>query len=130
MWLAKMGLKGPGASIRRDVAKQRKRRALPWKKAGLSRVERVIAFPQFLPITKGKLIGRNLELLADQLKFIGRFDTRVRLGIFSQPRGNGKTGLIAGLQLIASILRGLRENETRWRFCLPGVCEHWTQMAL
>jgi hypothetical protein len=48
----KMGLKGPGASIRRDVAKQRKRRNLPWKKAGLSRVERVIAFLEFLPITK------------------------------------------------------------------------------
>ena len=99
-----MGLKGPGASIRRDVAKQRKRRKLPWKKAGLSRVERVIAFLQFLPITKGKLIGRNLELLPDQRAFIediyGRSDTeRVRLGIFSQPRGNGKTGLIAGLQL-------------------------------
>ena len=77
---------------------------MPWKKAGLSRVERVIAFLQFLPITKGKLIGRNLELLPDQRAFIediyGRSDTeRVRLGIFSQPRGNGKTGLIAGLQL-------------------------------
>ena len=74
-----MGLKGPGASIRRDVAKQRKRRALPWKKAGLSRVERVIAFLEFLPITKGKLIGRKLELLPAQRAFIediyGRSDT-------------------------------------------------------
>src|SRR5262245_49214788 len=84
--------------------KQNRRRKLPWQKAGLARVERVIAFLQFLPITKGKLIGSNLELLPDQRAFIediyGRSGTeRVRLGILSQPRGNGKSGLIAGLQL-------------------------------
>ena len=64
----------------------------------------MIAFLEFLPITKGKLTGRKLELLPDQRAFIedlyGRPDTeRVRLGIFSEPRGNGKTGLIAGLEL-------------------------------
>jgi hypothetical protein len=25
----------------------------------------------------------------------------------------------------AGVRRGLRENETRWRFGLPGACEHW-----
>ena len=70
----------------------------------MSRVERVIAFLEFLPITKGKLTGRKLKLLPAQRAFIedlyGRSDAeRVRLGIFSEPRGNGKTGLIAGLEL-------------------------------
>ena len=70
----------------------------------LSRVTRVIRFLEFLPITKGKLTGHKLKLLPDQRAFIediyGRPDhERVRLGILSQPRGNGKTGLIAGLEL-------------------------------
>ena len=73
-------------------------------KPRLSRVERVIAFLEFLPITKGKLTGHKLKLLPSQRAFIedlyGRPDNeRVRLGIFSEPRGNGKTGLIAGLEL-------------------------------
>ena len=70
----------------------------------MSRVERVIAFLEFLPITKGKLTGRKLKLLPSQRAFIedlyGRPESeQVRLGIFSEPRGNGKTGLIAGLEL-------------------------------
>ena len=70
----------------------------------MSRVAKVIAFLEFLPITKGKLTGRKLKLLPSQRAFIediySRPDARpVRLGIFSEPRGNGKTGLIAGLVL-------------------------------
>ena len=73
------------------------------RKAGLSRVQRVIAFLEFLPITKGKLTGRKLELLptngpSSRTSMGGRMQP-VRLGIFSEPRGNGKTGLIAGLEL-------------------------------
>ena len=58
---------------------------LPWERKGLSRVDRVIAFLQFLPIPRGKLIGRNFELLPDQRAFIediyGRSGSeRVRIG--------------------------------------------------
>jgi phage terminase large subunit-like protein len=55
-----------------------------------------------LPITKGKLIGTKLRLLPDQREFIQAVygaSEKIRLAIYSQPRGNGKTGLIAGLTL-------------------------------
>src|SRR5262245_50925883 len=81
---------------------QRKRpRRLPWLAKGLSRVERVIAFLEFLPITKGILIGRKMRLLPDQRQFIERVyrSTDTRLGSYSEPRGNGKTGMVAGLGL-------------------------------
>src|SRR5262245_35111965 len=99
-----MGARGPGAQLRRAVAKKYKPRKLPWRKPGLSRVERIISFLEFLPITKGKLVGQHMQLLDDQRAFIediySRPDhDRVRLGIYSEPRGNGKTGLIAGLCL-------------------------------
>jgi phage terminase large subunit-like protein len=99
-----MGLRGIGSVARRIVADQFVERPLPWRKRGLSRLEKIIAFLEFLPITKGKLSGTKLRLLPDQRKFIedvyGRDENdRVRLGILSQPRGNGKTGLIAGLEL-------------------------------
>ncbi|WP_206340892.1 terminase large subunit [Marinicauda algicola] len=74
---------------------------MPWKKKGLSRVERVIAFLEWLPITKGKLAGTKMKLLPEQREFVeavyGRKD--VRLGIKSEPRGNGKSGLCSGLAL-------------------------------
>src|SRR6185295_2178706 len=99
-----MGRAGPGALRKeeREALLDRAKRRLPWKRKGLSRVAKVIAFLEFLPITKGKLTGRKLELLPSQRAFIediySRPDARpVRLGIFSEPRGNGKTGLIAGL---------------------------------
>ena len=104
-----MGLRGFQGQARkqaREAVEARKRkRVLPWERKGLSRVQRVIAFLEFLPITKGKLTGRKLKLLPSQRAFIedlyGRPDNAqpVRLGIFSEPRGNGKTGLIAGLEL-------------------------------
>jgi phage terminase large subunit-like protein len=86
------------------VAARKRKRVLPWERKGMSRVAKVIAFLEFLPITKGKLTGRKLKLLPSQRAFIedlyGRAENdRVRLGIFSEPRGNGKTGLIAGLVL-------------------------------
>ena len=61
-----MGLRGAGARSRK-VAKrnpQPRPRALPWKKKGLSRAERVIAFLEFLPITKGILAGTQDEAAA------------------------------------------------------------------
>jgi phage terminase large subunit-like protein len=103
-----MGLRGFQGLARKQakeaIAGRKRKRILPWDRKGLSRVEKVIAFLEFLPITKGKLTGHKLQLLPSQRAFIddlyGRPESeRVRLGIFSEPRGNGKTGLIAGLEL-------------------------------
>src|SRR5690625_3179563 len=103
-----MGLRGPGARAKPKAAgKTTRARRLPWLKKGLSRVERVIAFLEFLPVTKGILAGKKMKLLPNQRDFIeavyGRVDDtgrrQVRLAIKSEPRGNGKTGLVAGLCL-------------------------------
>lgn len=101
-----MGLRGPGAKKRKGAEPAPARR-LPWKKRGLSRVERVLAFMEFLPITKGILAGQKMKLLPNQREFIealyGTVDEDgrriIRTAIKSEPRGNGKTGLIAGLCL-------------------------------
>ncbi len=102
-----MGLRGPGSKSRKGVDLKRRARVLPWKKKGLSRAERVIAFLEFLPITKGILAGKKMKLLDNQVEFVEAVygnlheDGRriVRTAIKSEPRGNGKTGLIAGLCL-------------------------------
>jgi phage terminase large subunit-like protein len=78
-----------------------------WRKRGLSRVERVCTFLESLPITKGVLAGKRMKLLRGQREFIqaiyGRLNAdgrrQIRLAIKSEPRGNGKTGLLAGLAL-------------------------------
>lgn len=99
-----MGLKGRGALRQEDRDALKPLRAPPWKKKNLSRVERVIRFLEFLPITKGKLVGKKMKLLPGQRRFIeavyGRTDGQpIRIAIYSEPRGNGKTGLIAALEL-------------------------------
>lgn len=98
-----MGLRGPGAGRMRAAreAVESKPRKLPWQKKGLTRTERVIAFVEWLPVTKGKLAGTKMKLLPDQREFIEAvYDTDdVRIAIKSAPRGNGKTGLVAGLVL-------------------------------
>jgi len=66
--------------------------------------ERIVAFLQSLPITKGMRVGKRMQLLPDQIEFIlAVYDDagQTRIGINSQPRGNGKTGLTAGLALAA-----------------------------
>jgi Phage Terminase len=105
-----MGLHGPHARRKQKPnlpgPKPRKYRE-PWKKRGLSRAERVIAFLQTLPITKGVLVGKKMKLLPGQRRFVeaiyGRLDAdgrrQIRIAIKSEPRGNGKTGLLAGLGL-------------------------------
>src|SRR6187397_2445077 len=66
-----MGLRGSGARPKQKVATAASRhRTLPWKKKGLSRVERVIAFLEFTPITKGILVGKKMKLLPGQRQFI------------------------------------------------------------
>jgi len=79
----------------------KRKRILPWERKGLSRVARVIAFLEFLPITKGILIGKKMRLLPNQRRFIERVygATDVRIAVRSEPRGNGKTGLVSGLAL-------------------------------
>lgn len=99
-----MGLHGIGAIRgKKKPVDVRGGKAPPWKKKTLSRLDRVIVFLENLPITKGKLTGHKMELLPSQREFVedlyGREEGQVRLGIFSEPRGNGKTGLIAGLML-------------------------------
>lgn len=104
-----MGSRGRGSLMTRDEREQAllSKRRLPWKKKGLNRVERVVSFLQFLPVTKGILRGKRMKLLEDQREFVelvygpkkkdGR--RQVSLAIKSAPKGNGKTGLVAGLAL-------------------------------
>lgn len=72
----------------------------PWE--GRGGADGVIAFLESLPITKGIKLGQTMELLPSQRTFIeavyGEGST-VRIGVKSEPRGNGKTGLVAGLAL-------------------------------
>lgn len=71
-----------------------------WDAPGLSRIDRIITFIESLPVTKGKLRGRNMKLLPEQTEFISRvFAGGVRVAVQSEPKGNGKTGLCAGLAL-------------------------------
>lgn len=103
-----MGLRGFGAAQRRKALKPSGEEGpLPWELPDLSRADRVIAFLQWLPITKGPLAGRKMELLPGQLRFVRKIygdlqedgRRKVTIGIKSEPKGNGKTGLVAGLCL-------------------------------
>lgn len=104
-----MGTRGRGALLTREAREEanKSRRRLPWTKKGLSRVERVIAFLQFLPVTKGILAGKKMRLLPDQREFVEAVYGRTKrdgrrlisLAIKSAPKGNGKTGFCAGLAL-------------------------------
>ena len=80
--------------------------AHPWEAEGLSRAERVIAFIEDLPITKGFGAGSKVQLDPFQRDWLldiygdGKDGLRqVRTGLLSVARGNGKTVLCAGLAL-------------------------------
>lgn len=104
-----MGRRGPGSDRLRaardggDGGDEH----LPWEAVGLDRPQRVIAFLEWLPITKGILQGTKMELLSEQRDFIentyGRIDDEgsrlTRIAVSSEPKGNGKTGMTAGLCL-------------------------------
>lgn len=103
-----MGARGVGAGRRKRAAEELSGYdALPWELPGLDRVERVLAFLRFLPITKGIVEGTKMVLLPSQEDFVRRVYGAVRedgkrlcrIGILSEPKGNGKTGLTAGLSL-------------------------------
>lgn len=103
-----MGLRGPGAKpIKRPqqaFGKALKRQ--PWEKRGLSRVGRVVAFLESLPVTSGPLAGKPFKVRPWQREFLesiyapdreGR--RRVRTAVLSMARKNGKSGTAAGLAL-------------------------------
>ncbi len=114
-----MPLRGPGASRQKAAAAEletRKPRRFPWKRKGLTKAEQMIAFLQWLPITKGRLRGKRMKLLPSQREFIEqafatdrRGNLTISLAILSEPKGNGKSGLIAGVCL-AALLGPLSEE--------------------
>src|SRR5215472_11616049 len=98
-----MGLRGAGAKKSNRAASFEP----PAWKHKRGRVARLIAFLEELPITKGILAGTKMKLLPGQRRFVeavygnlaadGR--RKIRIAVKSEPRGNGKTGLVAGLML-------------------------------
>jgi phage terminase large subunit-like protein len=103
-----MGKRGRGAQPRTKVAvSEPLKLTVGWRNRNLSRAERVIRFLEALPITKGPLAGTKMKLLPSQRDFIRAvYSTdpssrrrRVKLAVLSEPRGNGKTGLLAGIAL-------------------------------
>lgn len=103
-----MGLRGPGAKPMKKAAKPSETplEALPWEKPGLSRVGRVVAFLESLPITSGTLAGTMMKVRPWQRKFleavygVRKGETRpVRTAVLSMPRKQGKTAIAAGLAL-------------------------------
>lgn len=112
-----MGLRGPGAKpvkskavalplFGSDDACSPTPEILPWEAEGLSRVERVIAFLEALPVTSGKLAGKPLTMRPWQREFLEAIygpdasgGRPVRTAVLCMARKNGKTGLAAGLAL-------------------------------
>jgi hypothetical protein len=100
-----MARRGRGAvtkSKKAELTATAKRTRAPWKRRGLTRAGRVLAFLESLPITKGHLRGKKMRLLPEQRQFIERVyveNAEVSVAILSTPKGNGKTGLSAGLCL-------------------------------
>lgn len=115
-----MGARGPGAGRQRAAAANAPLSfagtlfepfaaapaAHPWEAPGLSRAERVVAFIESLPITKGFGAGELIQLEPFQREWIegiyiddGTGERQVRTGLLSVARGNGKTVLCATLAL-------------------------------
>jgi phage terminase large subunit-like protein len=104
-----MGLRGPGAKpVKKKPAEAvaEPLEALPWEAEGLSRVERVVAFLEFLPITSGTLAGTMMQVRPWQREFLESVygvaegvSRPVRTAVLSMPRKQGKTAIAAGLAL-------------------------------
>lgn len=82
------------------------RATLPWEEPSLSRVDRVVAFLEDLPITQGTLAGTKLSIRDWQYDFLESVYAEdetgrrpVRTAVMSMARKNGKTQLVAGLGL-------------------------------
>jgi phage terminase large subunit-like protein len=119
-----MGMRGPGASRARAVAARAAvvddlrgtlfadsmplpvAKPHPWEAEGLTRAERVIAFVESLPCTKGLGVGEPIELDPFQREWIENVyrdgddgERAVRTALLSVARGNGKSVLCAALCL-------------------------------
>ena len=103
-----MGKRGRGAQPRtKQPALNPVKLGVSWQNRRLGRASRVIAFLEGLPVTKGVLAGTKMRLLPSQRDFIRAVyltdphtrRRRVKLAVLSEPRGNGKTGLLAGIAL-------------------------------
>lgn len=101
-----MGARGPGSARLKTVAAQAPALvAHPWEKAGMPAADRMLAFLGTLPIVSGLRAGELMEVVAFQEQFVrGVYaetdgERRVRLAALSVARGNGKSGLLAGLSL-------------------------------
>lgn len=104
-----MGLRGPGAKPKsaKVAANDNLREELPWEAEGLTRIERVVAFCEDMPVTQGKLAGTKLKLrewqIEEFLEPVYAEDDdgkrQVRTAVFSMGRKNGKTGISAALAL-------------------------------
>lgn len=102
-----MGLRGPGAKPKNSAKKttQKLRKTLPWERKGLSRLERVVAFIEDMPVTQGTLAGTKMKLRKWQIdEFLAPIyaedesgNRPVRTAVLSMGRKNGKTGLSAAL---------------------------------
>ncbi|MEJ7777483.1 MAG: terminase TerL endonuclease subunit [Sphingomicrobium sp.] len=98
-----MGARGPGASRMRKAAEEAEHCGPhAWEAANLTRAERVILFIESMPITKGFGAGENVKLLPFQREWIEAIyaegengQRRVRTGLMSVARGQGKTVLAA-----------------------------------
>lgn len=104
-----MGLRGIGAKPVKKAgdggAKARPRRE-PWRKAGLSRAERVIRFIEGLTITSGIFAGKKFRLRPWQREIVEAIYATDAAGrrlkrhvLVTIPRKNGKTQLAAALAL-------------------------------
>jgi len=101
--------KGRGARERhfaRDIVAREGSRTFRWENEDLSRSDKVIAFLSELPITKGILRGEDMVLLPRQREFIEQIYSsppgakrNYNLAVKSEPKGNGKTGLLSGIAL-------------------------------
>lgn len=103
-----MGARGPGAARQKAAAASLPETVGPhsWEAANLTRAERVVAFVESLPITKGFGSGEPIRLMPFQREWIeaiyatdGEGVRLVRTGLLSVARGNGKTVLCAALAL-------------------------------
>ncbi|MPZ36769.1 MAG: terminase large subunit [Rhizobiales bacterium] len=100
-----MGLRGIGAKPIKPGAKPPRRRT-SWRKAGLSRADRLCKFIESLTISSGSHAGRKFRLRPWQREIITaiyRTDENgrriVRQALITVPRKNGKTQLSAALAL-------------------------------
>ena len=101
-----MGARGPGAGKLKAVAARAPAVVShPWEKAGMPAADKVLAFLGTLPIVSGLRAGEKMEVLDFQERFVrGVYaetegERLVRLAGLSVARGNGKSGLLAGLGL-------------------------------